>query len=179
MRKLRIAFIIIVGLLLYSLVLMVCVRNIYISGDGGEKKLGVFAAPLKYMAELPANILRIFKPKEYFVPNTDSKDGFNYFVKPTKNTYPKLLVSYNGSGDYENKFDLLDINTGKLIKRWFPDNKKLYEAAYNPENPSRPPSGSSDLYLEHPLMMPDSSLIFIAPMTSLIARIDKESNLAG
>mgnify|MGYP003700808941 CR=1 FL=1 len=177
MKKLRYAFIIIVGLLLYSLLLMVSVRNIYISVDFGEKKLGPLAAPLKFMAELPAALLAAFRPEEWFVANTRSKDGFAYVNKSHENTYPKLLVSYKTEGSYENKFDLLDINTGALIKRWFPDNEMLYQQAFNPENYRKPPSKSSDLYFNHPILTKDSSLVFVAPLTSLIAKIDRNSEL--
>jgi len=162
---------------MYSLLLMVSIRHIYISADGGERKLGPIAAPLKFMSELPATVLRIIRPKDWFVPNSVAPDGFNYIEKPVENTYPNLLVSYKATGKFENKFDLLNINTGTLIKRWFPDNEMLYQAAFNPENPRKPPSSDSDLYLEHPLMTKDSSLIFIAPLTSLIARIDQNSEL--
>jgi hypothetical protein len=156
---------------------MVCVRHIYISGDYGEKKLGAFAAPLRFMSEIPATFARIIMPKESLVPNSVLVDGFNYIEKPKENTYPNLLVSYKTLNKFENKFDLLNVNTGELIKRWNPDNESLYREAYNPENPRKPPSSSTDLYNEHPLMTKDSSIIFIVPSTSLIARIDKNSEL--
>lgn len=175
MKKIRYIFIFITGLLLFSILLAASVRNIYSSNDDGTGRLGFLAKPLKIMAETPSLIKKIMDVPEFFVDNTQSKDGFTYLIKQPTNEFPKLLVSYKEAA-FGQTFDLLDINTGKLIKRWQPDNKVLYEKAYNINNPKTPDKGS-DLYFMHPYMTKDSSLLVNAQLTSLLAKIDKNSDI--
>jgi len=175
-KKLRYAFIIVVGLLLYSVLLASSIRLIYRSSDRGQARLGFLAQPLEFLALTPSLIKQVMGPDEFMVRNSTIKDGFTYFKKPDTGTYPKVLVSFK-DGKFSNKFDLYDINTGDVIKEWAPDNKSLYEKGYNEANPRKPPYAGSDLYFMHPLMTADSSLIFTSQLTSLIARIDKNSDL--
>lgn len=176
MKKLRYAFILIVGLFFFSMLLAVSVRHIYQSGDEGERRLGFLRKPLIFLAETPKLINQALQPPEFLVFNTELKNGFTYFDGKKSSANSKLLVSYK-TEKYGSKFDLLDINTGTLLKQWSPENEALYEQAYNPLNPRKPPFKGSDLYLMHPLMMKDSSLLFTAQLTSLIAKIDKSSEL--
>ncbi len=176
MKKIRYIFIAIVGLFFYSMILSTGVRNIYLSSDEGERRLGFIAKPLKFLAETPLLLKQFLEPAEFLVENTKSEDGFSYVKKSGPNTYSKLLVSYK-TDKFESKFDLLDINTGDRIKHWSPENKSIFEKAYNELNPRKPPSKSSDLYFMHPLMTKDSSLVFTSQLSSLLAKIDKNSNL--
>ncbi|TAI48584.1 arylsulfotransferase family protein [Flagellimonas allohymeniacidonis] len=175
MKKLRYAFIIIVGLFFFSVILSSSVRNVYLSEDGGASRLGFLTTPIKFMAEIPSNFKKILSKPEFFVSNAEAKDGFNYLKKPNSNEYPKVLVSYKAE-KFGQTFDLLDINTGNLLKKWSPDNQSLYLKAYNEKNPERP-ARDSDLYFMHAYMDSDSSLYFTAQLTSLLAKIDKNSEL--
>ena len=175
MKKIRYTFIIVVGLFFYSILLASSIRNIYFSDDGGKGRLGFLAKPFKFLAETPSLIKKVLEPEEFFVTNTVSGNGFTYINKKQTGKYPKLLVSYK-EARFAQTFDLLDINDGRLIKRWLPDNKHLYQKAYNEENPRKPSKGS-DLHFMHPLMTKDSSLLITSQLTSLLAKIDKNSNL--
>ena len=175
MKKLRYAFIILVGLFFFSILLASSVRNIYLSNDGGEGRFGFLVAPIKFMAETPSLIKKVLEGPEFFVPNTEAKDGFTHFDKSLIGSYPKILVTYKDEA-FGQKFDLLDINDNRLIKRWQPDNEELFRIAYNEKNAARPNLGS-DLYFMHPFMTNDSSLIFNCQLSSLLAKIDKNNNL--
>lgn len=175
MKKLRYAFILIVGLFFYSIILASSIRNIYMSEDGGTARLGFLTGPFKFMAETPALIKAILKPAEFYVANSESANGFTYFDPSEPSEYPKLLVAFKEE-KFGQKFELLDINNGELLASWNPDNRELYGKAYNEKNPRKPDQGS-DLYLMHPYMTKDSSLLFTAQLTSLLAKIDKNSKI--
>ena len=175
MKKIRYTFIIVIGLFFFSTLLASSVRNIYLAKDGGASKLGFLVGPIKFMAEIPSTIKRILEPAEFYVTNTESKDGFAYFDQFKSGVNPKILIPYKDE-KFGQKFDLLDSNNGELLKQWDPDDKVLYEQAYNENDPRRPLKGS-DLYFMHPFMTSDSSLLFTSQLTSLMAKIDKNSKL--
>ncbi len=175
MRKLRLLFIGIVGLLIFSVLLASSIRNIYGSKDGGKARLGFMAKPLKFMAEIPSYIKQVVAAPEFYVLNSNAVDGLDHKTDLSDSKYPKLLVTYKEE-PFNQKFDLIDLNDGSLIKQWAPDNEELYEKAYNNLNPRRPARGS-DLYLMHPLLLKDSSLLFTSQLTSLMARIDSKSDV--
>lgn len=175
MKKLRYIFIAIVGILIFSTLLASSIRNIYGTKDGGYGRLGILVKPLKFMAEIPSTVKQIFSPPEFFVTNSTSKEGLTFNKNFELKKYPNLLVSYKEK-EFDQKFDLLNLNNGSIIKRWKPNNKVLYEKAYNSNNPHKHSKGS-DLYLMHPLMLEDSTLLFSAQLTSLLAKIDKNSEL--
>lgn len=175
MKKLRYLFITLIGLFFFSILLASSVRNIYGAADGGKGRLGFLAKPIKFMAETPSIIKKILDTPEFYVSNTESKDGFTKFNAANTENYPKLLTSYK-DGPFSQKFDLLNIANGDLIKQWGPDNNMLYEKAWNENNPRRPSKGS-DLYFMHPYMTKDSSLLFTSQLTSIIAKINTNSEL--
>ncbi|WP_276390824.1 arylsulfotransferase family protein [Eudoraea chungangensis] len=175
MKKLRLYFIGIVGLLIFSVLLASSIRNIYESKDGGIGRLGFMAKPLKFMAEIPSIIKHVVSPAEFFVLNNNSKDGLNSFDSKIDKTYPKLLVTYKDE-PFNQKIDLIDLNNGQVLKQWTPNNKELYAMAYNEDNPRRPAEGS-DLYFMHPLLLEDNTLMFTAQLTSLLAKIDGNSEI--
>ncbi|WP_299164469.1 arylsulfotransferase family protein [uncultured Eudoraea sp.] len=175
MKKLRYIFIAIVGILIFSTLLASSIRNIYGSKDGGYGRFGILVKPLKFMAEIPSTVKKVFSPAEFYVTNSTSKEGLTFNKNFELKEYPNLLVSYKEK-EFDQKFDLIDLNNGSLIKRWEPNNKTLYEQAYNLNNPRKPSKGS-DLYFMHPLILEDSTLIFSAQLTSLLAKIDKNSQL--
>ncbi len=177
MKKLRFAFILIAGLFFFAIFIASSVRNIYLSSDEGKGRLGFMANPLKFLAETPSLMKQIVDPAEFLVKNSKSKDGFTYFDKKPSDTYPNLLVGYK-TEKYGSKFDLLNSSTGEVIKNWAPDNKALFKQAFNDLNPRKPPSGESDVYYLHPLMLKDSSLLIAAQLTSILAKIDKNSKLS-
>ncbi|MBT8303739.1 MAG: arylsulfotransferase family protein [Bacteroidia bacterium] len=176
MKKIRYGFILIVGLFFYSMLLSASVRNIYLSSDEGKSRLGIFAKPIKFLAETTTSIYKFIQPDEFLISNADLGDGFSYLNKNDSVPYPNLLVSYKAAR-FDSRFELLNINTGKSIKEWVPDSKGLYLKAYQEDNPRRPPSKDSDLYFMHPLMTKDSSLIFNSQLTSLLAKINAENEL--
>ncbi|MEO9891010.1 arylsulfotransferase family protein [Aurantibacter sp.] len=175
MKKLRIAFIGIVGLFFFSILLASSVRNIYMAGDNGKSRLGFLAQPIKFMAETPSIIKTILSAPEFIVTNSEAKGGLDYSNGVDTKSYPKLLVSYKQK-EFGQEFELLDLKNGKSIKKWSPDNASLYEQAFNEDNPRKPSKGS-DLYFMHPLMSSDSSLMFTSQLTSLLAKIDKKGEL--
>ncbi|MCM4172546.1 hypothetical protein DHD32_13730 [Arenibacter sp. TNZ] len=174
MKKLRLIFISIAGLLFFSIFLSSTVRNIYLSKDGGVNKFGMFAEPIKVLAELPSMVKQVLDLPEFLIKNVEAKDGFTYFGNHNFDQYPKILISYKEK-EFGQKFDLYELSTGKLLKRWEPDNKSLYDQAYNQMYPRRPNKGS-DLYFMHPFFAQDSSLILNSQLTSLLVKIDKNSN---
>jgi hypothetical protein len=133
------------------------------------------ARPLKFMAETPSLIKQILEPSEFFVENSTSANGFVYFTKNTNYGNTKLLTTFK-EAKFQQKFELSYLNSGDLIKRWEPNTSELFDIAYNDKNPSKPAKGS-DLYFMHPLMTADSSLLITAQLTSLLAKIDANSNL--
>ena len=177
MKKFRFAFIIIAGLFFFTIFIASSVRNIYLSRDEGKGRLGFIVNPLKFLAETPSIMKQMVEPPEFLVKNSNSKDGFTYFDKKPPNKFPTLLVGYK-TEKYGSKFDLLDSNTGKVLKNWSPDNEALFQRAFNDQNPRKPPSEQSDLYYLHPLMLKDSSLLLAAQLTSLLAKIDKNNKVS-
>ena len=175
MRKLRIVFIVVVGLFFYSMLLAGGIRHIYTSKDEGRYRLKFLAGPMKFLAESSTLMYKMLQADEFLQRDTEHPDGFNHIVRQNSFTYPKILVSYKEER-FGQKFDLMDINTGKVIKSWFPDNKDLYQRGYNENNPGKP-SKQSDLYFMHALMLQDSSLVMNSLLTSLLARIDKNNEI--
>ena len=149
------------------------VRNIYLNKDGGER-WGFIAKPVKFMAEIPSLAKQSLKAGEFMVRNTDIKDGITITGEGLAG-YPKLLVSYKDKR-FGQKFELLDLKNGSSFKRWEPDNEILFDRSHNPENPFMQVKGS-DLYFMHPIMGADSSLIFNSQLTSLLVKIDKNSEI--
>lgn len=176
MKKLRFAFILIAGLFFFAIFIASSVRNIYLSRDEGEGRLGFLKTPLKFLAETPSLIKQIVASPEFLVKNTKSEDGFTSFNNKSSNNYPRMLVGYK-TAKYGSNVDLVDINTGNVLKTWSPDNETLFQNAYNDLNPRKPPSGQSDVYYLHPLMLKDSSLLIAAQLTSLLAKIDKNNEV--
>jgi len=174
MKKLRILFIIIAGLFFYSILLSALTRNIYLNNDAGER-WGFIAKPVKFMAELPSLAKQSLKPGEFLVKNTEAIDGLVSEMNGVPEEYPRLLVSYKDE-KFGQKFELLDIKRNKTLKTWLPDNELLFEKAYNENNPEKPLKGS-DLYFLHALLSPDSSLIFSSQLTSLLVKINKDSEI--
>ncbi|WP_088340971.1 arylsulfotransferase family protein [Robiginitalea sediminis] len=172
MKKLRIAFIVIVAILLYSIGLSALVRNVYFGEKG---KWGIMGQSVRFMAELPSNVKKALGKPEFYVANATSSDGLETFKAPGEFSYPKLLVSYK-TAPFGQQFELMEVPSGKTLKTWTPDNAMLYDAGQNEKDPRRPPAGS-DLYFMHALMLADSSLVFNSQLTSLLARIDKDSKV--
>lgn len=176
MKKLRYTFILIAGLFFFAIFIASSVRNIYLSRDDGKGRFGFMVDPLKFLAEAPSLMKQIVEPPEFLVKNSKAQDGFTYLDKKPADTYPNLLVAYKNA-KYGSQFDLIDINSGEVLKNWAPNNETLFEQAFNDLNPRKPPSEQSDLYYLHPLMLKDSSLIITAQLTSLMAKIDKNNQL--
>jgi len=177
MKKLRIAFILVAGLFFFAIFIASSVRNIYLSRDEGKGRLGFMTTPIKFLAETPSLMKQILTPPEFLVKDSVSQDGFTYFTqKPTSDMYPNLLVGYK-TEKYGTKFELLDINTGDVLKKWTPDNEGLFKQAFNDLNPRKPPSAESDVYYLHPLMLKDSSLLLASQLTSLLTKIDKNNEV--
>ena len=174
MKKLRIIFIVVAGLFFYSILLSSFVRNIYLNNNSLER-WGILAKPVMFMAELPSMAKQSLNPGEFMLKNSTQKDGVQKYATNNIDAYPDLLVSFKDER-FGQKFELLDLNTGKTIKRWEPDNSLLFDRAYNEANPLRLPKGS-DLHFMHPFMDKDSSLIFNSQISSLLAKIDKDDNI--
>ena len=176
MKKLRILFIIFGCILFYTIGLSGFVRNIYFSNDKGAK-WGIIAESVKVLAELPSSIKKIFDTPGFYVKNNHQQDGVTKYVESNKlSNYPKLLTTYK-TARFDQKFELLDLKTGKSIRTWSPDNKFLFQEGYQQENPRKPPRGS-DLYFMHPLMLSDSSLVTAAQLSSLLVRIKPDNSVA-
>ncbi len=133
------------------------------------------ASPLKFMAETPNMIKQFFKPPVFYVANDHSQDGIIHLPSKQNTSYPNLLVSYKEK-PFQQQFELLDLNTGSSIKKWAPDNRAIYNRAYNAENPNKPKKGS-DLYFKHPYMNKDSALIINSQLASLLVKIDANSEV--
>ena len=175
MRKLRYAFIIIVGLFFYSMLLAAAVRNIYLSQDQGSQRFGLVKGPIKFLAETPSLIKRVLEAPEFYVSNSGSEDGVFFTSDGKADLSEDLLVSYK-KDRFQQVFELIDLSTGKSIRTWEPDNKEIYDLAYNPQNPKRHEKGT-DLHFMHPMMNADSSLIFNSQLTSLLVRVDKNNQI--
>lgn len=174
MKKIRYIFIGAVILVFYSIFLSSFVRNIYLSSNS-EGRLSMLRTPVRYMAELPSLLKKSLEEPEFMVANKNLENGLNVIVPGSTSSYPKLLYSYKDE-QFGQKFELFDLRKNESIKLWKPDNKKLFDLGYNEKNPRRPPEGS-DLHFIHPFMQADSSLIFNSQITSLLAKIDSESNI--
>ena len=175
MRKLRFIFIAVAGLFFYSVLLSALVRNIYLNKDDGER-WGIIATPVKFMAEIPALAKQSLKPGEFKVKNTVNVDGVVLNVDKSEiEAYPNLLVSYKDKR-FGQKFELINLKNGASIKRWEPDNELLFSESHNELNPLRQVKGS-DLYFLHAFLEPDSSLILNSQLTSLLVKLDKNSNI--
>ncbi len=174
LKKIRIVFIGICLILFYTIFISSTVRNIYLSDHGGEKWFGGFTTIFKTLAELPSDTKKLFLDPEYLISNITLKDGFTYYVsKDSLLGYPKLLISYKRER-FDNIFELLDIKTGKTLKKWIPDSRKISELTYNKSNTRALPFGS-DYNFTHPLLAKDSSLFFTT-LHSLV-KIDKNSKI--
>lgn len=173
MKKIRYLFVAIVALLIYTVFISSTVRNIFLSNQ--ESRFPLITEPIKYLSELPSMIKKATNKPEFMVRNNKLKGNVEFVTQSTTNNYPNLLTTYKDEA-FGQKFELFDINKNKSIKVWAPNNQKLYNLGYNEEFPKHPPKGS-DLHFMHPIMLKDSSLIFNAQLTSLLARTDKENNI--
>ena len=175
LRFLRKAFIAIVGLFLFTLLIAAAVRNIYLT-DTGLNRYGIIAKPLRFMAELPSTVKRVFETPGFYTPNTTASDGVSYVNSTQKGDYPKLLVTYK-TAPFAQVVDLVDLNSGETLKTWAPDNAAIYSQGYNESNPRKPAKGS-DLYFMHPLMLQDSSLLMAAQLSSILVKINPDNSVA-
>lgn len=174
MKKLRIGFIVIVGLFFFTIAISSIARSVYLSGDGSAR-WGFASKTIKFLGELPSQIKKSTAKPEFMVKNSSAKDGLSIQKSIDNIDGMKLLVSYKDE-PFGQKFNLIKLNSGTVLKEWKPDNKELYSRGYNTENPRKSPEGS-DLYFMHPFMTIDSSLIFNAQLTSLLTRIDSNSKI--
>jgi len=127
------------------------------------------------MAEIPAMIKKVIEAPNFYKNNEQSQEGLVHLTPKDSFYYPKLLVSYKEK-TFNQQFELIDINTGNTLKKWSPDNEDLFSKAYNDGNPRKPEKGS-DLYFMHPYMDQDSSLVFNVQLSSLLVKIDAQSNI--
>jgi hypothetical protein len=168
LRTLRIYFIIIASLFFFALFVASAVRNVYYTPHQGTKWFGGFAKYVKLFAEIPGDLKTFvlgnsMEDPKYNTPaiikNETDKDGFTRHVDVVYESSPKLLISLK-KGRYDIKFQLLDINTGDLIKQWNPDGKMLSENIYNPAlDIFLDLSKNKDFFYVHPLLLPDSAII--------------------
>jgi hypothetical protein len=158
------------------MIIGVSYKLVYQSADGGKSRLGIIGEALESLAEIPILIKQFMDPPEFFVFNETSNDGLTFYENIENKYTQKLLASYK-EGKYGSVIDLIDLNSGESIKKWKPNNLEIFKKAYNPENLIGPNSNDSDLYYMHPLMLKDSSLLVTSQISSLLARIDKESEL--
>lgn len=174
MKKLRIGFIIISGLLFIIMGVASFTRNIYLNSDDSEK-WGLPGKGIKFLAEIPTYIKKSLAKPEFMVKNKTAKDGLVIERKIDAIEGMKLLFSYKDQ-PFGQKFNLVELNSGKILKEWNPDNKELFARAYNEKNPRKSPKGS-DLHFMHPYMTNDSSLIFNSQLTSLLTRINAKGEI--
>ena len=175
MKRLRILFIIVVGIFLYSIALSSFVRNLYLAPDTNAQ-WGIAGDAVKFMANLPSQVKQAFEAPGFYVGNSTAKDGLT-LVSQVSDTvdYPNLLVSYK-TKPFGQEFELLEVPSGASIRKWAPDNAELFERAFNEADPRKPPKGS-DLHFMHALMLKDSSLIMNSQITSLLTRIGKDNSI--
>ena len=174
MKKLRIGFIVITGLFFFTIVITAFTRSIYLSEDA-TSRLGLPAKTIKFLAEIPSQIKRSTDKPEFMVKNSSAKDGLTIHKSIDTINGMKLLFSYKDES-FGQKFNLIELNSGTILKDWNPDNKELYNRGYNANNPRKSPEGS-DLYFMHPFMTKDSALIFNSQLSSLLTRIDSKSEI--
>lgn len=172
MKKARIIFIGVTGLVIYSILLAGVSRIVFKDYEKAEQYFGKFIPKVVYGCSEVLRISKVyFEENEFYVENTTNKDGFEYY-QPI-DTDLKLLVNYKTKRNSD-IIQLLEVKSGKVLKEWIPDSKQIDVLSYNPNNP-RKREKTSDLNLRHPLMLKDSSII-IGTEYSLL-KIDKDSKI--
>ena len=173
MKHLRIAFIVIVGLFLYTLVLTSVTRVVFTHPDQGARYFGNVSKLIVPLTDISKNIKAYLNP-EYLIDNIENGDGFTYLDTIGFDDKSSLLVSYK-TERYGGVFELYNIQNGDLIKKWEPDNQKIYGQLFNPLNARKYPKGT-DYNNLHPLLQSDSAIIFNVEHAGLV-KIDSLGNL--
>jgi len=184
LRTLRIYFIIVASLFFFALFIASAVRNVYYTPHQGTKWFGDFAKYIKLFAEIPGDLktfvygASVEDPKfnsQHVTKNETDKDGFTRHADVVYDSSPKLLISLK-EGRFDPKFQLLDINTGDLIKQWDPDGKMLSDLTYNQANDIfLDLSKHNDFIYSHPLLLPDSAIIANSQVG--LVKIDKDGKV--
>lgn len=184
LRTLRIYFIITASLFFFALFIASAVRNVYYTPHQGTKWFGGFAKYIKLFAEIPADLKTFVfgdsvEDLKYntqgITKNETDKDGFTRHGDILYDSCPKLLFALK-EGRFDIKFQLLDVNTGNLIKQWIPDGKMLSDKIYNPAlDIFLDQSKYNDFFYSHPLLLPDSSII--ANSHLCLVKIDNEGKI--
>lgn len=146
MGKLRIALILIIGLILYTVVITGLTRYVTLnSPNTTKKKIG---EPLSYLISETSGVLYLleeyFSEPQFLIPNDSLKDGATYYGN--KKNWPKLLISYQKEN--KNIVELVDLEKDNVINTWTIDNTHLK-------------SNDKFIYYElrHPFLTKDSSII--------------------
>ena len=124
MKKLRITFIIVTGLFLYTIVLTSVSRVVFTHPDQGSKYFSKLPNLIISFTDIGKNIKNYFYPF-YLINNSLDADGFTYSDSSSSLPNHQLLVSYK-TERYGGVFELYNLKTGEVIKRWEPDNQLIY-----------------------------------------------------
>ena len=171
--KIRYIIIVVLGVILYTIGLLGVSRVISDNPEKGKEKFGSAITNLILRTgELPRNIKSLFAKPDFYISDTLIKDGFTYYTNNTT-TYSKLLISYK-TAEFDQKIQLLDIETGALIKEWSPNSKLISKLSYNEDNPGTFEKGA-DLHYSHPVLLKDSSVVFNTNYS--LVKINKENKL--
>ena len=107
------------------------------------------------------------------IKNKTIKDGINVLVKDSSFENLNLLTSYMGQDNYV--LELISFKSGKSIKKWYPDISSINHKTLEGENRLESSSFVSINYLNHPIMLKDSSII-VSTLSSLV-KINTDSEI--
>ncbi|MCP4551480.1 MAG: hypothetical protein GY834_05470 [Bacteroidetes bacterium] len=156
MRKIRILIILITGLMIYTYLVANVVhfanRNARIDSNPSliPRSMHVFIDKVSYsLVNLKDNHNR------GYIKNTEINNGFTFFEEESTIDSLFMLTSYE-LGRHKSEIVLYDVNNNKTIKKWNPPMKSISNLSYDDE---RVINKGKSVYLGHPLMLKDSSII--------------------
>ena len=117
------------------------------------------------------NLLRISNSNYYEVKNNYSIEGVNR-LSETLPSGLKMMVNYHVAR-YQGIIELIDLDTGKILKTWAPDGKAISREVFKMGGNIK---YGEELFYNHPIMLPDSSII-ANTIGSSIFKIDSQSKL--
>ena len=117
------------------------------------------------------NLLRISNSNYYEVENNYSIEGVNR-LSETLPSGLKMMVNYHVAR-YQGIIELIDLDTGKILKTWAPDGKAISREVFKMGGNIK---YGEELFYNHPIMLPDSSII-ANTIGSSIFKIDSQSKL--
>ena len=176
MKKIKLIIILITGLMIYTITVGNIVQYSVLNSNIESDPRWISKGTINLITEISGsfmNIRDILGKYRSYIQNAEFQDGFVFFEREKSLDRILMLTSYE-LGRHENEIVLYDVNKNKTIKKWNPPMKAISDLTYDEQNRTKFKKGEP-AYLQHPLLLKDSSII--ANTNYSLVRINSNSEI--